>query len=360
MIEVHKSFDAVIDEWDYLADATHSPPSLYPDFISAWVTACAPSARLRIFTLRENGSLEAVLPLVVRRGRLEGAALEVSNEGGLIAREPEQAIELARAALGLTLRGLRIGPLERGGAAAEAIQAAAKRTGTDLRVEPVGRRAVVDTDGRWEAYWDQAGKPIRREMREQRRRLSEHGRVTIDVVASADRITGARHELERLVERWASADADQGPEHRKFVEDVADWAADRGFLEISFLRVDGLAVAVQRRLAAHGVRYSLTTAADPEIADLEPGRMLLAHEIERAFGDATARFELLNEPPERRFRWATAIRELVELRAYAPGPVGRMDRLANRGAERELPPLAHDPRPRAPGRSDPVGEDSAG
>lgn len=357
MIEVHKSFDAVIDEWDYLADATQSPPSLYPDFISAWVSACAPSARLRIIALRENGSLEAVLPLVVRRGRLEGAALEVSNEGGLIAREPAQAIELARAALGVTLRGLRIGPLEREGPAATAIQAAATRTGTDLRVEPVGRRAVVGTDGDWEAYWEQAGKPIRREMRDQRRALSERGRVTIDVVASADRIGGARHELERLVERWGTADPERGAEHRGFVERVADWAADRGFLEVSFLRVDGLPVAAQRRLAAHGVRYVLTTTADPEIGELEPGRMLLAHELERAFGDATTRFELLNEPPERRFRWATSIRELVELRAFAPGPVGRMDRLVRRGAVRELEPLAPDPRPGAASRSGPPARD---
>ena len=73
------------------------------------------------------------------------------------------------------------------------------------------------------------------------------------------------------------------PADEAFYRALARWAAAKGWLRLSFLRLDGQAIAFHYSLQARGVIYALKIGYSEQFAAQAPGKILLVAEIERAF-----------------------------------------------------------------------------
>jgi CelD/BcsL family acetyltransferase involved in cellulose biosynthesis len=116
------------------------------------------------------------------------------------------------------------------------------------------------------------------------------------------------------------------PHTRRFYIEVARWAADRGWLRLAFLRLDGRPLAVQYLLDVNGVRYALKGGYDPSAERFSPGILLLEALLEHAFATAARRFALLGGDEPYKARFATDNHELVLFQAFTPSLTGSLHR----------------------------------
>ena len=77
-----------------------------------------------------------------------------------------------------------------------------------------------------------------------------------------------------------------------FCVDLARWAADRGFLRLFALRLNGVAIAVDYCLEDRDVRYVLKEAFDPRFASCSPGSLLLEESLAHAARTGITEVEL--------------------------------------------------------------------
>ena len=127
------------------------------------------------------------------------------------------------------------------------------------------------------------------------------------------------------------------PADEVFYRALARWAAAKGWLRLSFLRLDGRAIAFHYSLQARGVIYALKIGYSEEFAAQAPGKILLVAEIERAFREACRRFDFAGSAADYKTLWATGSRELLELSAFPATALGRTGRLGGDLRARAIP-----------------------
>jgi CelD/BcsL family acetyltransferase involved in cellulose biosynthesis len=315
--------DAVEPEWGALADRLGAPPSLHPGYARAWARAYADPADVLVGTVREDGALVAAAA-AVRRGAGRLAAMSEAEEWGVVAPDAELAAEAVGALLheggGVSAR---LRPVPVGGMAARALRAAA--AGRPLMARVVDTQPLVEIGGDWDAYW--AGIPQKRNLKRVRRRLEELGEVRMVTVRDPADVAGALREALRIeASGWkgrsgtALAQSEAG---RRFYDELAHWAAARGWLRLELLMAGDAAVAFAFDLAAHGVRYSLKIGYDEAHAKASPGRILLAEQVRAAFGEGLRRFDFAGSAQEFKMVWATDTRDYAEILVFGRGPAGR-------------------------------------
>jgi CelD/BcsL family acetyltransferase involved in cellulose biosynthesis len=320
-------------EWTALADRVGAPPSLYPDYVAAWARCYAPEATIEAVTVREGGELVGVTPLALHPGgRATGMA--EAEDHGIVAADADTAAEVASQALALDARPFVLAPLPADGAAVAALVAAAERSGHTSSTRTVAERPMVDTVGSWDDYWGERGGKLRGEVRRLRRRLEETGTLAEDPGLEIDDLEELLAEcMELEASGWKGEEGSalaQREHERDLYLALARWSAERGWLRVPTLRLDGAPIAFQLNIEAHGVKYGLKMGYERELRKFAPGMLLLATEIERAFADPAIRlYDLEGDMSEAyKARWATSAREYVELTLFAPTAAGRAAWLA--------------------------------
>ena len=138
--------------------------------------------------------------------------------------------------------------------------------------------------------------------------------------------------------RWGSGTF--APSVRAFHTDFAARAAERGWLRLHTLEVDGRPAAVLYgwRLGTRAFAYS--QAFDPAYARDAVGVSLLATAVERAAAEGCTRFDMLrgDEPHKQRFRVsAHALESRLVARRGSPAAAEALARSAGRRAWARLP-----------------------
>ena len=113
------------------------------------------------------------------------------------------------------------------------------------------------------------------------------------------------------------------PATADFYRAVARWAAERGWLRLCFLRLDGAAVAFDLALETGGVHYLLKTGYDPALARLSPGNLLRREMLARAFDEGLDSYEFLGTNEPWKLDWTGAARPRVLLQFFSPSLAGR-------------------------------------
>ncbi|MDH3225948.1 MAG: GNAT family N-acetyltransferase [Thermoleophilia bacterium] len=315
-------------EWTALADRVGAPPSLYPQYVQAWARCYAPDAKIEVATAWEGDRLAGVMPLALHEdGRATGMA--EAEDFGIVAVDTATATTVAASALELDARPFVLAPLIAGGDAVAALTKAAGQSGHSVATRRVADRPMVDTAGTWDDYWAERGGKLRGEVRRVRRRLEETGELTEDSGLEIDDLEALLAECMDLeASGWkgeqGSALAQREHERALYLA-LARWSAERGWLRVPTLRLDGAPIAFQFNVEAHGVKYGLKMGYARELRKFAPGMLLLATEIERAFGDpAIELYDLEGDMSEAyKARWATSSREYIELTLFSPTAAGR-------------------------------------
>jgi CelD/BcsL family acetyltransferase involved in cellulose biosynthesis len=314
-------------EWEELAERLHAPPFLRPGWIAAWWGAFGRGRlEIRVERRSEDGVLAALLPVARERGACASPTNWHSPEFGLLSESEAASRRLCASLLGERARRVSLGFL----APEQAELARAEALAQGLRVirRTLQRSPHVPIEGDWESFRQRLSKGFRDELRRTRRRLDERGGVTFEVATG----TGNGSLLEQGFEVEASGwKGERGtairsrPADRRFYQEVARWAAERGWLRLAFLRLDGRALAFDLALEHAGVHYLLKTGYDPAFAELGPGSLLREEMLARAFRTGLRSYELLGAAEPWKLRWTSATRPRELVQVFRTSPLGLLD-----------------------------------
>ncbi|MGE5624363.1 MAG: GNAT family N-acetyltransferase [Bacillota bacterium] len=317
----------LLEEWDELAGRTAATPYLYPGWAQAWWRAFGDGEH-DIRTVRKDGRLAALLP-IVRRDQVIASAANYHTPGfGLLAENAGVAVELARGLFSDRPAWLSITSLDPVAASLQACQQAAEEAGYKTVVRPYQRSLYLDLKGSWHEYESRLGRNLLRNVRRARRHLEQEGVLSVEIADGRERLDELLHEAFGVeASGWKGARhtaIDSDPRTRAFYTEVAHWAAARGMLQLYFLRLERRPIAVYIALEHRRTCHLLKGGYDPAYRRHSPGNLLMHDVIGNCFAAGLSRIEFNGDAEPYKFSWAAAVRERKRFEAFAPTVRGRL------------------------------------
>jgi CelD/BcsL family acetyltransferase involved in cellulose biosynthesis len=318
-------------EWDALADRVGAPPFLRPGWIEAWCRAYAETPPI-VLEVRRRGEVTALLPVMRRRRANRGPTNSHTPVFGPLAEDEAAAAELAARAVAELGGRLVVEPVDPADPITAAFADGLRRGGRLTLVEALPNAPYVPVEGSFDDYLKALAKNHRKQVARRRRRLEETGHVSVEVQTSVRGLASALDDFMRL----ESSGWKRGPgtavasrqANRDFYSEIASWAAERGWLRLSFLAVSGRPIATELALEAGGVLYALKGGFDPAYGGFGPGQLLTQESLARAFAARLDSYEFLGREESYKLVWTDATRERARLRAFPPTLGGRIGRKA--------------------------------
>ena len=274
-----------------------------PWWISAWHRVFADGEAARIIEVRDACDLVGIAPLIRAGDRL------------LLAGDPDlfdyqdfilvkgRELELTGALLDFLedrrfgqapWRSLELPSTRVDSPTNEALTAAAQSRGLTVDRRQAGVAPVVDLPGSWEEYVSSLPKKHRHELRRKMRRLEASGEVRQVTFADGN---GLEPRVEEFLRLMSATNEDKAafltPERRRFFHLLAQEAASRGALRLSFLEIDGLRTAACLIFDFAGAYMLYNSGYDPARADLSVGLINKAYAIREAIEAGRRRFDFL-------------------------------------------------------------------
>jgi CelD/BcsL family acetyltransferase involved in cellulose biosynthesis len=314
-------------EWERLAAACSAVPWMLPGWIAAWWRAFG-GGRLEVVEARDEGELIGILPLSRRRGVSASTANWHTPEFGPVAR-PASVPRLIEEVLADRPRRLSLAFLEWNRPEAALVVEACRVAGYRTIVRTLERSPYIAIDGPWESYEGERNGKFLRELRRRWRRLQQEGPVTFSVergqeglpafLAEGFAVEAAGWKGDRKTAIASSTNT------RQFYEGIADWAAERGWLRLGFLRVGQRAIAFDFAMQHDGSHYLLKTGFDPAFRRFAPGALLRHAMLRSVFAEGLKNYEFLGADERWKFDWTRTTRERVLVQAFAPTASGTAD-----------------------------------
>ena len=324
-IERHDRIDPLAAEWDELVDRTTQMPWVRPGWMAAWWQAFG-RGQLELLAVRRTGRLVGMLPLERRPGRTGSATNSHSPGFCLLAEDDTVRRALADALMRRRVRQVTLRYLPADGAGLAECREAARAAGRLLFTRPILRSPYVPIEGDWAAYAQVVGPRKLSKLRRWRRQLERLGRLSVDVQDGRERLDqllaeGWRVERSGWKGRRGTAVASRADTLR-FYRVVACWAADRGWLRLAFLRLDGHPLAFDFCIEENGVHFVVKTGYDEDWRRYGPGVLLRHAMLVRAFALQLDRYELLGADDAWKADWTDKSHQLTVLQAFTRSPLG--------------------------------------
>ena len=247
-----------------------------PPWLSAWWAACGQGWTPYLLSIRVDGRLAGLAPLM-RRGRearMMGSPDLCDHMDFVVA--PAQAEVFYRvlrdhlAADGI--ERLTLWSVREDASAMTALRPAAEEWGARVRCEPRGYLSAMPLPGTWEDYLQRLSGKERHETRRKLRRLEAAGRVAVRCVRTPDRLPAA---METFMQLFRANRADKaafmtGPRPRFFRELTAGMAA-AGLLRLYFLDLDDRPIAASLCFEHDETIYLYNNGYDDAYRALSPG-----------------------------------------------------------------------------------------
>ena len=282
--------------------------------------------------MRRDGRLRALLAVRERRGALTSPTNWQTPVFGPVAEDADAARHLADQLLRRARRRADLWFLPRDSAGLEQCAAAAGAAGARSIVRTIARAPYVPVDGPFEEYMEGLDRKFRKEIGRLWRRLEERGAAEVSYEDGSGRLDELLADGFRLEGSGWKAEAGTAilsdPVVERFYRDVARWAAERGWLRLAFLRLDGRAIAFDMCLEHAGAFYVLKGGFDVDERKAGPGTLLTHHGIQRAFELGLDSYELLGQADDYKRSWTRLTHERMRFQAFPRGPVGAAEHLA--------------------------------
>lgn len=331
-VHLHISPEEVLTAWDGLADRLAAAPFLRPGWLLSWSRAFS-SGRLSVLTATRDNKLVGVLPFFERRGVLSSPTNWHTPLFGYLALDRAVRLALAERFVAAATVRADLSFLDSGDPGLNACVRAAERATRATLVRTVLRSPYVQLEGTdWESYQAGLERKRRKDLERRRRRLGERGPLSFDVADGRtdfdDLLSeGLRLEGSGWKEDRGTAIASQ-PTTRVFYEEIARWAAERGWLVLAFLRLGDRAIAFDLGLRANGRLYVLKGGFDPDFRSFAPGQLLTYESLQWEFEQGVRSHEFLGAADPHKLVWTTTVRERVRFQAFGASLRGRVNHLA--------------------------------
>lgn len=345
-IESVSRFAQMGDEWNSLLDISPSKcVFLTHEWLSTWWKHLGNEQTLSILAAREGGSLVGILPLFMRRpqySRMIPRLLEFVGSGvigsdyldAIVMPGGEQEVMrrfgeyLHRMGVALHLTAVR-----RDSSAVAGLRTHLHKEGWNVADIDNNVCPFIDLRGQtWETYLSSLGSNQRYNFHRRLRSLRKNSDFCLDMVRSP---ADAQNALDTVIwlhrKRWASKGSSEAFQsgrivafHREFVE----LAAERGWLRIPIMRIDGVPAA-----ALYGLQYGETfsfyqSGFDPAYSKHSAGLVMMGLAIQSAIEEGASEYDFLHGMEEYKFHWTQQTRSLCRLEFYPHHAKGRLSRRA--------------------------------
>ncbi len=318
-------------EWDVLADRAGVSPFSRPGWIDAYWRAFA-SGEPAAIVLRRGERLAGVLPVERRRGVLKSAANWQTPLFGPVAEDADAAAALAAELIRHTRRRADVWFLDPDAVGLAQARAAAEAAGWRVIERTMTRAPYVPIEGSFDEFMAGLERKFRKDIGRRWRRLEDAGEVQVayeDGSRDLDALLDEGFRLEGSGWKTAAGTAiASDPVRERFYREVCRWAAERGWLTLAFLRLDGRGIAFDLCLEVDGVCYVLKGGFDVEARRLGPGVLLTHHELQRAFQSGFRSYELLGQADEYKLHWTRSVHERKRLQLFPRSPAGAIEHVA--------------------------------
>jgi CelD/BcsL family acetyltransferase involved in cellulose biosynthesis len=307
----------LVDEWRALSEAAGNAFTT-PEWYGAYARQYGTDAPPFVVRVRDaDGSLAGLLPLC-REGRtVRFAGANVGDRFAPVAVDGREA-EVARAAAGALGRAsVVLHNVDSGapwvGALGEGLRGRVAATRLRGEVMPF----VPLTGHTWDSFLGARSRNFRSQVRRKERALVDGEGAKFRATAVPGEVRADVAEFFRLHNsRWDEREGGStitSPTVRAFHEDFAAAARERGWLRMSFLEVEGTAVAALYAWRIGG-RYAYFQAGfDTAWADRSVGLVLMAHTVREAIEEGADEYDLLLGGETYKARFATDEREVETL-----------------------------------------------
>ena len=354
-IERPEEFFALRDSWNALLKSSASDcVFLTHEWLSLWWKHLAEGRRLSIVVARDDGRLAAILPLAERPAqyaRMMPRVLEFIGSGVIGSdyldafivpgREKEVSQAFGRYFKNRGLM-LQFSQLRMGSCAVSGLAEALSSNGwtiaqTKLNVCPHINLANLT----WESFLQQLGPNIRKNVNRYLRIIPKSFEMRVECAKSPDEGSAAlEHLMELHRRRWATSGASeafQTPAVVEFHREFVRLAAERGWLRILLLWLNGRAAAALYALRYGPTFYFYQSGFDPEFSKHSVGVATMGLSIQTAITEGALEYDFLHGDEEYKFHWASATRDLGRMELYPSNAGARIYRQAiqfNRAARR--------------------------
>jgi CelD/BcsL family acetyltransferase involved in cellulose biosynthesis len=340
LLERHRGFDAIRDEWTALAERCGNPFATLEWAATWWDHFGGDRTPLITACRRPDGRLAAILPLYLStRGPLRLVRFIGHGVGDVLG--PICTSEDAETAAS-ALRQI----LAEDGQSSDLLLA--ERMPMDrfsgllpgrVMQEEANPRLPID-GASWDEFLASCSSNLRGQIRRKRRKLErEHG-SRFRLADDREHLNEDFDSLLRLHSaRWGESQAFSG-RRSAFHRDFAARAFERGWLRLWFLEVDGRAVAAWYGLRFGNVEWYYQSGRDPEWDRWSVGLVLLTRTMQAAFDDGMWTYAFLRGDEEYKRRFATHDAGLVTV-GVPRGPLGQAAVSAAVAAKRMPPSVRH-------------------
>lgn len=332
-------------EWPALLARTgHDTPFHQHELVRLWYDTFAPRDPARVIVARDDKGLRAALCLVEQRDRMRGlpvrilrGACSVYTERFDLIADPadEEAIDAiwryVRDQLDWNVLELPEVPVrapeDREGAAFALLNRAVREgvpTGTWVS-KHVARMSLPPTFDQLLASRPRA---FRSDIRRTSRRLAEKGAVTVE------RVTGGPELEARLQEGFAlEASGWKGaagtavacdPRVNAFYGEWAREAAARGYLCLTFMRLDGRAIGFHYGFERNGTYYCPKVGMDDSLRQFGPGQLMVAETVKGAMSRGLTGYDFLGPAAHWKLDWTDKTREHRWIYVFRGDRYGRL------------------------------------
>jgi CelD/BcsL family acetyltransferase involved in cellulose biosynthesis len=334
---------AIADDWRSLCSGGPcDQPFFRPEWVNAYLRAFAPAGTLLLITIREEGRLRAVLPLLEEKSRFLGVPFSRIRSAAHpdyscrfdIIRDGGRGEDEVLAEIWKCLRALpnwdviELANIPAGGAAERLLELArAERYRVWQRQVALSPYIVLTPPARdsdFTRFVRSAN--LRSKLRRRRRKLQELGPVLLRRVDHADAEVLSRfYALERSGWKGKSGTAiDCLPEVKLFYDLVAADATRFGYFSLYALEVSGKTIAAHFGLTLAGRYFPLKVAYDERYGAYSPGHLLVGLVAQEAAERGLFECECLGDSEEWKMQWLAEVRPHATCYIYRNGPLGNL------------------------------------
>lgn len=314
--------DWFVGEWKRL-EARASWPTQCHAFVASLAPLIASRPAIALF-LERPGGMSALLPLCRHRGYFArwhiAGAEDLFEPGDILCDGPQEAWQLARAIAAMH-HPLSLDRISAASPLVPALRAAIKGKGW-VSVRPAMPCPLIALDDAWKEPECRFNPRRRSDFRRAMRRAESFGAVSFET------ITPSPEQFEALFDEavgvellgWkheAGSAIASDPGRLEFFRRFFRSNCAEGCFHVSFMRIDGKAMAMQLAITWSGRYWLFKIGHDAQFNKCSPGTLLMLHTLRWAAERNLRGYELLGEAEDWITRlWTQDEHECVHLRTY--------------------------------------------
>jgi len=319
------SFLRLQSEWDDTVDrAQIHHPFLCHDWMRTWWECFGSEAHLHVIVVRAGGQIVAIAPLLFERARMYGMPVRrlrlLQNDHSprsdfIVADYASQCYQAIWTSLFHERHNwdvLLLSQLPPETSTVEVVSGLAARDGCATGLWRSGSSPYLSISGTEADYFANLSAKFRQNLRNRMTRLTRVGKPALEIISSDSSLSEAVDDAVRLEESGWKRDAGTAISTdlniRQFYARLAERMADRGWLRLMFLNVNGRRIATSYTIEHNRRLFLCKTGYDPDYNTCSPFKLLMHFIVRYAFAEGAHEIDLLGDSEPWKEEWTEASR----------------------------------------------------